>query len=376
MTHLGNPQDKVKSIHVAGTSGKTSTSYYIAKLLSINGLRTGLAVSPHVYDFRERFQIDLQLASSSDTISKLKEFIEIVNKSGIKPTYFEFLTAFSFWFFNVSKVQYSVIETGIGGLLDSTNVINSEDKICVITDIGMDHTEVLGNSITDIAKQKAGIINSKNNVFMNSQSELIINEIKNKCLYEKAKLTIVNNKNSYNSRNLNLANTVAEFISNKKLNESTLNKFRSITIPGRFEIINKHNKTIILDGAHNPQKLNYLKAQIKDNFPNQDIRVVLSFSDSKQNNLRECLDIISQISKYIVLTEYILDFGPKIPISAEIIQKEAIKLNKFNEIKVIKDHEMLVNNVLRNDKQITVVTGSFYLLNNINSALRQTRYYS
>ena len=189
---------------------------------------------------------------------------------------------------------------------------------------------------------------------------------------EKAKLTIVNNKNSYNSRNLNLANTVAEFISNKKLNKSTLYKLRSITIPGRFEIINKHSKTIILDGAHNPQKLNYLKEQIKDKFPNQDIIVVLSFSDSKQDNLRECLDIISQISKDIVLTEYILDFGPKIPLSAEIIQKEAIKLNKFNEIKVIKDHERLVNNVLSNDKQITVVTGSFYLLNNINSALIQT----
>ena len=157
MLALGNPQNSYKTIHVAGTSGKTSTSYYIAALLGQTGKKIGLSVSPHVDNVNERVQIDLVPLDEHEYCQQFSTFLQIINKLRIKPTYFELLIAFAFWQFAQEKVDYAVIEVGLGGLLDGTNVIERSDKVCVIADIGLDHVAVLGNSLAGIAAQKAGI---------------------------------------------------------------------------------------------------------------------------------------------------------------------------------------------------------------------------
>ncbi len=152
--YLGNPQNKFKSIHIAGTNGKGSTSHYMAAILQSAGYKTGLYTSPHLKDYTERFRINGKSIQKTNIISfvqKHKAFIE-----ELKPSFFELSVAIAFDFFAKQKVDIAVIEVGLGGRLDSTNVIIPE--LCVITNIGFDHTDILGNTLPKIAAEKAGII--------------------------------------------------------------------------------------------------------------------------------------------------------------------------------------------------------------------------
>lgn len=157
---LGNPQDDLKFIHVAGTNGKGSTSTMIASALTSAGYKTGLFTSPYVIDFRERIQIDSEMISPDDlakTVEEVKTACERIEKDGIVPTEFETITAAAFLFFKNSACDVVVLEVGLGGLLDSTNIIKTP-LVSVITSVSMDHTAVLGTTIEKIAAQKSGII--------------------------------------------------------------------------------------------------------------------------------------------------------------------------------------------------------------------------
>src|SRR5581483_7745687 len=151
MELVGNPQDKVKVLHVAGTSGKTSTAYYLASLLKANGASVGLCVSPHLIEVNERVQIDLKPLPERDFCDGLGQFWDLATSTGLKPSYFEMLVAFPYWEFARRGLDYVVMEVGVGGLLDGTNVVHSENKVCIITDIGLDHTKLLGDTIPEIA---------------------------------------------------------------------------------------------------------------------------------------------------------------------------------------------------------------------------------
>lgn len=157
---LGNPQDDLKFIHVAGTNGKGSTSTMIASALTSAGYKTGLFTSPYVIDFRERIQIDSEMISPDDlakTVEEVKAACERIEKNGIVPTEFETITAAAFLFFKNSACDVVVLEVGLGGLLDSTNIIKTP-LVSVITSVSTDHTAVLGTTIEKIAAQKSGII--------------------------------------------------------------------------------------------------------------------------------------------------------------------------------------------------------------------------
>lgn len=151
---LGNPQHKFKSIHVAGTNGKGSVSHMLASIFQENGYTTGLYTSPHLLDFRERIKINGETVSEEFVIQFVKQIKP--HLEAIKPSFFEITVAMAFHYFAESKVDIAIIETGLGGRLDSTNVINPE--LSVITNIGMDHTDMLGTTLTAIAGEKAGII--------------------------------------------------------------------------------------------------------------------------------------------------------------------------------------------------------------------------
>ena len=151
---LDNPQHKFKSVHIAGTNGKGSVSHYLAAIFQCAGFKTGLYTSPHLKDFRERIKINGKMISKqkvSRFISNYKSDFEI-----IQPSFFEMTVGMAFQYFADEKVDIAIIETGMGGRLDSTNLLNPE--LSIITNIGLDHTQLLGHSITEIAAEKAGII--------------------------------------------------------------------------------------------------------------------------------------------------------------------------------------------------------------------------
>ena len=152
--HLGNPHKKFRTIHVAGTNGKGSTSHTLAAILQESGYKVGLYTSPHLVDFRERMKVNGKMASKEyvvDFVEKHKEFFE-----PLQPSFFELTTAMAFNYFAEQGVDIAVIEVGLGGRLDCTNIITPE--LCIITNISPDHTQFLGNTLAEIAGEKAGII--------------------------------------------------------------------------------------------------------------------------------------------------------------------------------------------------------------------------
>lgn len=151
---LGYPERNFKSIHIAGTNGKGSTSHMLAAILQNSGYTTGLYTSPHLWDFRERIRINGELMEKQAVADFVEEIMPLIEE--LKPSFFEITVAMAFKYFSDNKVDFAIIETGMGGRLDSTNVIRPE--LSVITNIGMDHTDKLGNTLEAIAREKAGII--------------------------------------------------------------------------------------------------------------------------------------------------------------------------------------------------------------------------
>lgn len=167
MRALGNPEKKFRSIHVAGTNGKGSSSHLIASILREKGLKVGLHTSPHLKDFRERIKIDNQMCSEEFVISFVNKHKELIER--ISPSFFELAVAMAFVYFAENKVDIAVIEVGMGGRLDSTNVI--DPLVSLITNISFDHTQFLGNTLEQIAKEKAGIIKPQRPVVISQTNE-------------------------------------------------------------------------------------------------------------------------------------------------------------------------------------------------------------
>lgn len=154
MAHLGNPHKRVRTIHIAGTNGKGSTSHLIAAVLQCAGLKTGLYTSPHLVDFRERIRVNGEMIPEQTVCRWVEENRGFLDE--LKPSFFETSFGMAMWYFAQEQVDIAVIETGLGGRLDATNIITP--LLSVITNIGMDHTEFLGNTLQKIAREKAGII--------------------------------------------------------------------------------------------------------------------------------------------------------------------------------------------------------------------------
>lgn len=160
LNELGNPQKNLRIVHVAGTNGKGSVSTMLSNIFRADGKKTGLFTSPYIVDFCERIQVDNEMISHEKLASlteKIKPVVEKLNKNGIEPTEFEIITAMAFDYYNQENCDIVVLEVGLGGLLDSTNVIENP-LASVITSISFDHTEILGDTLTKIAEQKCGII--------------------------------------------------------------------------------------------------------------------------------------------------------------------------------------------------------------------------
>ena len=387
MAALGNPQDSLRVIHVAGTSGKTSTCYYVASLLKAAGQRVGLTVSPHITQVNERVQLDLQPMPEAEFCHELELFLDMVKKTGVQPTYFELLVAFAYWVFAKAGVDYAVVEVGLGGLSDGTNVVHSRDKVCIITDIGYDHMHVLGNTLEKIASQKAGIVHQGNHIFAYKQSPEIHAVLQRRAAEKEAALNIVRTGTSrklpddmamFQSRNWFLAHAVYEFLRQRndlpRLSRNQLIASARAQIPARMEVLQLGDKTIVLDGAHNAQKMRALAVSLRNLFPDEPIACLFAFVKHRNDRLHATLEQLIWIASHLTVTSFTLEQElSKTSLPPAAVLRVCNELG-FDDIDAEPDTEKALRSILARPERVLLITGSFYLIGRLRPLLiRETR---
>lgn len=385
MAALGNPQDKLKVIHVAGTSGKTSTAYFIAAMLAGGGRKVGLSVSPHVDSVTERVQIDLQPVDELAFTASLAEFLEIISKVSPRPTYFELLVAFAYWYFAEAGVDFAVIETGLGGLHDGTNAASRADKVCVITDIDVDHTAILGDSLEAIAAQKAGIIYRSNTAIAYLQSQAVRGVLEKRAKSVDATVLLqdqsalaekygqrMRHMTLYQQRNWLLAREVCEFVAktnNFTLDGAAVQASMQLRIPGRMDRWLIGDKALVMDGAHNGQKMQAFVESFRQQYPGRKVPVLLSLSQGKEHSA--VLTLLRQVaSKVIVTTFNELEGLPLQSMPVEELARSAREVG-LEDVQVILNPREAFSELLAQPYDLSVITGSFYLVALVRRYMKQ-----
>ena len=370
---LGSPQNQIPAIHIAGTSGKGSTAYYATSLLNRAGYSTGTLVSPHIASVAERSLINGQPLPEQEYLHYFQAFANLCVAHNLHLSYFEFLTIFSFWLFKKIDVNYIIIEVGIGGRLDTTNVIFRSPTVRVITDIGLDHTELLGNTLTEIAQEKAGIIHQSDSVVMNRQASEIETIIRQHAELQHSQFSIASPVNSeflkilpdFQQRNLTLAYRAVEkrLALDKKppLPKEALKKSVHITIPGRLEKRNVDGVNIIFDVAHNPQKIHALIDSLWKLYPDKKPIFVVVFGQNKQSSIAESLALIDNLAQLTYATTFSANYSKNHrhvpPETIQHLMKSSAKIEQNPTTALAK----AINKARQLDTYV-VVAGSFYLV--------------
>ena len=328
---LGNPQNKFKSIHIAGTNGKGSSSNMLAAIMQQSGYKTGLYTSPHLFDFGERIKVNGQMVNPQFVIDFTQKTKNIC--TAIEPSFFELTVAMAFEYFAKEKVDIAIIETGLGGRLDSTNII--KPILSIITNIGFDHMQILGNSLTEIAVEKAGIIKKNIPVVIgnyNDESKRVFDQkalemnapieyaathfkpIYAETTADKLRCSILNipaNKTlqiitdlagKYQSQNICTVLTAIEclkktdyFIEDTIVNES-LGQIKKITgLRGRWDLL-QTRPDVIIDVGHNEDGIKNIVAQLGSQYPNARQHFVIGFA--KDKDLNRLLDLFPKNAWY------------------------------------------------------------------------------
>ena len=409
MKLLGDPQNKIKVIHIAGTSGKGSTAHLTSQILESQRFSVGLSISPHVFDIRERMQINNDLPSEKLILKYFNQILPTILKMekcryGM-PTFFEINVALAFYMFAKEKLDYAVMETGLGGTLDATNTVSSKNKICIITKIGLDHTEILGETITKIAKQKTGIIQNGNTIISTSQTKSAQKVIQEKCKSKKLDLNFIDKKNysiisssaqqtefnfsfqNLKFKNINLGLTGTHQAENCSLalaclakisardkfqiNEKLLrNMLSSITIAGRFEIHKISKQTLIIDGAHNPQKMQSLTSNLAKIFPKQKFTFIVAFKKGK--DFKKMLTQIIPLADKILLTGFSTSDMDNHWRSVDNQEISAfLQSQKFKNFSIIKNSNTVILKEITSSKKPVILTGSLYLIGSIYPYLKK-----
>lgn len=376
LKHLNNPQDNVKTIHVTGTNGKGSTSYYLSNLLQKAGQKTGLFVSPYIYEFNERIQLNGKNISNNDLIkiaNEIETAIEILKKDdpNFSLVTFEYEVAMAFQFFAQENCDYAVIEVGIGGEHDKTNVIIPE--VSVITTIGLDHEKIIGPTLKDIAEEKSGVIKSNKPVVLGNVPQNVLEILLNKAQSENSKSFLLgrdfqikimpdvieyqDSKNLYNfalrplveAYDIGVAVQAIQLLQldlDRKKIEEAINETR---IPGRYDVI-QTSPEIIVDGAHNLQAMENLLNLVRKKKKGQ-IYVLLGMMKDKD------LGPVTKLFKDEKVTLTRIDY----PRAARLedFPKEAQKEFEYKEN--FEEAYTSLKNKLQADDML-LVTGSFYLV--------------
>jgi dihydrofolate synthase/folylpolyglutamate synthase len=256
---LGSPEKSFKSIHIAGTNGKGSTAVFLSSILERSGYKVGLFTSPHLSDIRERVVINQEMILKDDFVKLYRLVEEVDSKNNLQLTYFEVITMIAFLYFSESKVDFAVVETGLGGRLDATNII--EPEVAIITRLAVDHKRWLGETLEAIAKEKAGIIKKGlTSLVTIHQEEDAMKVIEKKCVSNNVSFYVeepLNNKvalglaGKHQRENAALALKTARLLKEQGCDISgEVDTLKDVSWPGRLETISG-TPYIILDGAHN-----------------------------------------------------------------------------------------------------------------------------
>lgn len=330
---LGNPQNTIKIIHVTGTNGKGSVCKFIGSILLKAGYNVGVYVSPHLQRFSERIVVNNEEISEGDVVllvEKIKPVVVDMIKQNNTPTFFEVVTAMAFQFFSDCAVDFAVVEVGLGGRFDATNVVNP--LVSIITNVSLEHTNYLGEDIKSIAFEKAGII--KKNVPIVTAVKNDARDVVKKFAKEKNAHTIVINRNhwrrlsnnmnyqefliqgafkdytvkttllgEYQGENIALAVFTIEQLQMNGVyltDDDVLEGISTTLNPGRMEIISKE-PTVLLDGAHNPVGMKMLRKTLEEDFEYD--KLVLLIGILKDKSIQKMLSTIAPISDTIIVTK-------------------------------------------------------------------------
>lgn len=384
---IGNPQKKLKTIHVAGSNGKGSTASFIASILMENGSNVGLYTSPHFVKFNERILINGKYIPDefiADFIEKNQKYID-----EYQLTFFEVTTAMAFEYFLDSEVDYAVIETGLGGRLDATNVLNP--LACVITSISLEHTDILGDKIEQIAFEKGEIIKSNSKTFIGLLPEEAIKIIEKKCKivnsalfcleeyitekddridlyteeleFDEWETPLIGKHQKYNAALASLCVTKTLNIDDPAIITLGIkNVVKNSKLQGRYEVVSKKPR-IILDSAHNPEGIKCLASEFtkeKDNYK----ETSLLFGAMKDKNIDEMLYLVAPMFDRIYFYEIKYERSATINILVEKAEKLNIKYV------IVTNLEEFIKEKINGDRQnCLVITGSMYLLGEIKSIL-------
>ena len=384
LKQAGNPQTHFPTVHIVGTNGKGSTTSYLQNILTKSGYQVGTFTSPYITRFNERISINGTEIPDKDLISlvaKAQVLLDDLEEHTAfeRPTEFELVTLLMFLYFDLKQVDMAIIEAGIGGRLDSTNVLSPELVIC--TSIGFDHTETLGDSLLDIANHKAGVMRKNTPILLGRVSAEVEHFFNQKSHDLQAPLAIIDREiqllpkdnqtiqisydhwespnlklpmlGQHQENNAGLAVTAAHLLAQtfpKITDKSTQEGIEETHWPGRSEWIGNN---IYLDGAHNPQGIASLKQVLKDNFANR--RVHILFAGLRRKPLA---DLLEELKDYdITVTSF--DFF------------EALPLDDYpKDFKRAADYrDWLAQAESSNSDDLFVVTGSLYFISEVRNYL-------
>lgn len=400
LEHLGNPERDLKLIHIAGTNGKGSTTSMITEILMGEGYKVGMYTSPFIEEFEERIQINrnnIPKESLAILMDEIKVAVDKVIEAGYNhPTEFEIITVLMLLYFKKENIDFGVIEVGLGGTLDSTNVI--KPIIQVITSISFDHTNLLGNTLEKIAREKAGIIKKGIPTIIYPQQEEVLKVIKNKCFEMDSELYIANNENlkfknivnldkpyqllKYNNEidillpllgehqiiNLSVAMQAIEVLNNKNIIDISIanivKSIKNVSWKGRLEVLS-NNPYVVIDGAHNIQGIKTLSRNIKKYFKYENLYLILGILADK--DVEEMIKIITPMAKKVY------SVTPN-SIRGELAESLKDEVSKFNKnCKAFDKYEEAYLEALNDasEKDLILASGSLYMIGDIRKIIRK-----
>jgi dihydrofolate synthase/folylpolyglutamate synthase len=387
---LGNPQSGLRCIHVSGTKGKGSTCSMAASILKEAGYSVGLYTSPHLLSFRERIKINDELISEEEfcgLVNRVKPVIDSIDKKNEDryPTFFEVYTALAFLYFKEKEVDLCVLEVGMGGRLDATNIID-KPLCCGITPISLDHTQILGNTISLIASEKAGIIKRDSVCVSAPQQAPAIEVIRRACKDANARLFEVG-RDLYFERDRNQRFSLSGIFQkypflevgllgdHQFINAATavglvealrfydiiikpaavMAGLKSVTWPGRLQVL-RDRPYLVLDGAQNKDSARALKEALRAYFKYDKLILVLGISGDK--DIKGICDELAPVSDKIILTRAAVPRAEAPAVIKRFIEKEAALTEKVEDA---------VDMALRSagPSDLILVTGSFFVLGEV-----------
>lgn len=386
LSSISHPERKLPNvILIAGTKGKGSTSTMLASALSACGLKTGLFTSPHLLSWRERIRIDGKMISAQDFCRIFSSFLPLVSKH--KLTFFEVLTTIAFLYFIKEGTEYNVLEIGLGGRLDATNV--TSPKLSIITRIGFDHTELLGDDLVSIAREKAGIIHPKSTVVTFNQKPEVLEVIKEAALRNGSKLVV---ENLIAKKSIKLEKGGISFLIKKQTSpfflpvvgehqienselvlaslselkkedrritwEGVREGLKNLYLPARCQMVSKKPE-IMVDVAHNPDSCLALKNVLEKVYQK---KACFVFGVAKDKKVEEMLRILSAVGSHFFLTE--ARHPRALPLDQLAAHAQRLNL-KFEEAASVT--QAVKRAIARKGEEIIVITGSFYV---VGEALR------